>query len=140
MSKVSKRIAEAISRTRQSPAAIVERVKVRFAMALEQRRRAAGISYSELASRIETSPAYVTKLFRGDSNLTIETMVKLAVATGSDLDIQLVEAGSASRVWDVSKFAAAKLRPCNMAATASTATVYSFPAANDHWPRGELAA
>ena len=36
----------------------------------------------KLARRIGTSPAYVTKLFGGSANFTIETMVKIADALG----------------------------------------------------------
>ncbi|WP_414041529.1 helix-turn-helix domain-containing protein [Acidithiobacillus sp. M4-SHS-6] len=38
------------------------------------------ISRSELASRIETSLPYITKVMRGDANFTLETMAKIAMA------------------------------------------------------------
>jgi transcriptional regulator with XRE-family HTH domain len=49
-----------------------------------------GISRSEMARRLGTSPAYVTKIFRGDVNFTVETMVKLARAIGCGLELRLV--------------------------------------------------
>lgn len=97
--KISKRFEQALRRARASHKHLAERVKLMFSLSLEQQRRSARLSYSELASRIETSPAYITKVFRGDSNLTIETMAKLAVATGSDLDIRLVDAAESYARW-----------------------------------------
>lgn len=38
------------------------------------------ISRSALARRLDTSPAWVTQLLRGDENLTLKTLGKLAVA------------------------------------------------------------
>lgn len=126
---VSSRVRAALESAKSSPSYWVERVKLRFSVSLEQRRRAAGLTYSDLAKRLETSPAYVTKIFRGDSNLTIETMVKLALATGSEVDIRLVEANSALADWDLSKV------PTRRPQAASSTTAYSFvdiagPAAN----------
>jgi transcriptional regulator with XRE-family HTH domain len=43
-----------------------------------------GVSKTELANRIGTSPAYVTKILRGETNFTFDTMVKL----GSALDCE----------------------------------------------------
>lgn len=77
----------------------VERAKLDFAVALEQRRKSLGMNYSAIADKIGTSAAYITKVFRGDSNLTIESMVKLAHATGGRLSIQIVEASASVKVW-----------------------------------------
>jgi transcriptional regulator with XRE-family HTH domain len=49
-----------------------------FTSQLSQTIKQKGISKAELARRMETSQAYVTKVFRGDANLTIASMVKLA--------------------------------------------------------------
>lgn len=126
---VSSRVRAALESAKSSPTYWVERVKLRFSVSLEQRRRAVGLSYSDLAKRLETSPAYVTKVFRGDSNLTIETMVKLALATGSEVDIRLVEASSGLADWDLSKV------PGSAPKKATSTTNFSFvdlsgPAAN----------
>jgi plasmid maintenance system antidote protein VapI len=47
------------------------------------------ISRSELARRLQVSPAYITKIFRGDVNFTIDTMVRLARAVGGNLHLHL---------------------------------------------------
>lgn len=47
------------------------------------------ISRSELARRLETSPAYVTKILRGSANFTLASIVKLARALDCDLSVRL---------------------------------------------------
>jgi transcriptional regulator with XRE-family HTH domain len=70
----------------------VELVKMDFASALEEQRRATGVTYKQVAEALKKSPAYVSKVFRGDSNLTIESLVKFAEATGGKLEIRVVPA------------------------------------------------
>jgi transcriptional regulator with XRE-family HTH domain len=54
-----------------------------------------GVTRSELARRIGVTPAYVTKILRGQANFTLDTMVRLARALGSDLHVQIgAEAGA----------------------------------------------
>ena len=48
-----------------------------------------GVTRSELARRLGTSPAYITKILRGNANFTLATMVRLARALGADLRVQL---------------------------------------------------
>ncbi|MEM7356626.1 MAG: helix-turn-helix transcriptional regulator [Acidobacteriota bacterium] len=55
------------------------------------------ISRTELARRLGTSPAYVTKILRGNANFTLATMVKLARALGCELRLQLVPSQPSSR-------------------------------------------
>ena len=43
------------------------------------------ITKKDLADKLETSPAYITKVMRGNTNFTVESMVKIA----SSLDMQL---------------------------------------------------
>jgi transcriptional regulator with XRE-family HTH domain len=54
------------------------------------------ISRTELARRMEVSPAYITKIFRGDVNFTIDTMVRLARRVGARLHLHLVPEGIAA--------------------------------------------
>ncbi len=83
----------------------IEQAKLDFSMALESQRRAAGMTYSAIAKKIGTSAAYITKVFRGDANLTIESMVKLARSTGGRVNIQIVDEHTDAQRW-VSAFAA----------------------------------
>ena len=102
--KTSKGIQAFLEKARQSDSYWVENAKLEFALMLEHRRKMASMSLAELAKKIGTSAAYISKVFRGDSNLTIESMVKLARATGGQLDIRIVEPAPAASHWDVTKF------------------------------------
>jgi transcriptional regulator with XRE-family HTH domain len=51
------------------------------------------ISRAELARRLGVSPAYITKLFRGNANFTIGTMVRLARAVKARLHLHLTPDG-----------------------------------------------
>jgi transcriptional regulator with XRE-family HTH domain len=48
-----------------------------------------GVSRAELARRLGTSPAYVTKVLRGNANFTLATIVKLARALESEVRFRL---------------------------------------------------
>jgi transcriptional regulator with XRE-family HTH domain len=77
----------------------IERAKLDFSMALEIQRRSAGMTYSAIAKKIGTSAAYITKVFRGDANLTIESMVKLARSTGGRINIQVIDEHANAKRW-----------------------------------------
>lgn len=64
---------------------------VGFLAQVNARMQAQGMRNAELARRMGTSPAYITRLFRGSANLSVETMVKLAQAVGGSLRLELAE-------------------------------------------------
>ena len=75
-----------------------QKAKLDFAKALEQRRKYNQIQYSVIANKLSTSAAYISKVFRGDTNLTIESMVKLARATGGRIEINIVDEDGSTRL------------------------------------------
>src|SRR5271157_5898640 len=60
-----------------------------FTEELHKQAEKENISRTELARRMEVSPAYITKIFRGDVNFTIDTMVRLARRVGARLQLHL---------------------------------------------------
>lgn len=48
-----------------------------------------GVSRAELARRLGTSRAYVTKLLGGNANFTLETMTKVAMALGTVVHVHV---------------------------------------------------
>ncbi|MHB1047841.1 MAG: helix-turn-helix domain-containing protein [Thermoanaerobaculia bacterium] len=58
------------------------------------------VSRAELARRIGTSPAYVTKILRGSSNFTLSSMVRVAMALESEVRIHLSPRGAMTRWID----------------------------------------
>lgn len=87
-----------VSRARRSPA-YWARVALRdfteeLVHRLGDRPRAA------LAEGARVSPAYITKVLRGDENLTIETMAKLALAVGGKVRIHIADLDAETRWFD----------------------------------------
>jgi transcriptional regulator with XRE-family HTH domain len=64
-----------------------------------------GITKAELARRLQTSRAYITKLLQGSANLTLESLVKVARALGRKLSVKLKsKAGEEfGSIWDAKK-------------------------------------
>lgn len=65
------------SRSRQSPALLA------LGKAIRQTRLAKGISQEDLALRAEVDRSYVGRIERGDNNVAILTLAKLAKALGT---------------------------------------------------------
>lgn len=97
--KTSKAIAALLAKAKEGDSYWVEGAKLEFSIALERSRQRAGVSYKALAENLGTSPAYISKVFRGDANLTIESMVKLARAAGGQLQIAIVERKADASRW-----------------------------------------
>ncbi|MBT9521908.1 MAG: helix-turn-helix transcriptional regulator [Dechloromonas sp.] len=88
---VNKELSDFLDTAKAKDTYWVEKAKIDYAMALEKQRKAAGFSYSDIAKKIASSAAYISKVFRGDSNLTIESMVKLSRAAGGRLDVRIID-------------------------------------------------
>lgn len=97
--KISKALKSLLQEVVKDDAYWVERAKLDFATGLEKQRRSAGMSYKDVADRIRSSAAYISKVFRGDSNLTIESMVKLARASGGCLEVRVVSEADVVHSW-----------------------------------------
>lgn len=129
--KISNTLKTFIAESSKSDSYWVERAKLKFAVDLDAKLRKAGMTYAAFALKLGTSAAYITKVFRGDVNMTIESMVKLARAADSELEIRIVESVSATAKWDLSQtIQAPKLQTHT---TGLSATIINFPAANHDW-------
>ena len=60
-----------------------------------------GVSRAELARRLGTSRAYVTKLLGGDANFTLETMTKVAMALGAAVHVHVAPQNATVRWKEV---------------------------------------
>jgi len=76
-------------------------IKLDFALALENLLERNNVSKSKYASEIKSSPAYVSKVLRGDANLTIDSMVKLADALGHAVHIHLAPKDAVVRWFNI---------------------------------------
>ena len=88
-------------RREQSPAYLAERMAVILLAELNSQMKRLGMSNSDLARAASVSPAYITKLFRGPSNLSLETIAKLALAVGCQPHAHLAMQGAQVRWFDV---------------------------------------
>ena len=66
------------------------RAALDFTEAVYQRMTTLGLTKSQLAERLGTSPAYVTKILGGEANFTLKTMVRLARALEAGVAVHLV--------------------------------------------------
>lgn len=73
-----------------------EIIKLDFAVAIDNAIKSLNLSRKDVAEILQTSPAWVTKVLRGDINLTIESMAKLCNAVGQDLQIKVVAKNAAT--------------------------------------------
>jgi transcriptional regulator with XRE-family HTH domain len=90
---------ELYARSSEDADYLAEQLKVNFLAAITHRMGAQGVSKSELARRTGTTPAYITKIFSGPTNVSAQTMAKLAFALNAkvkfdfeDLPLQKAEA------------------------------------------------
>ena len=84
------RYREWVRNVENTPEFLVEAVKLAFAEELCRLLEEQGVSRSQLAERLGTSRAYVTRILRTDYNLTAETMVKVARALDARVELKLV--------------------------------------------------
>ncbi len=87
--KVGKGFTAFAKRARREDAYRSEKVIQSFVRDMLLSLDAGRVSRAELARRLGTSAAYVTKVLRGDVNFTVDTMVKLARATEMTLHLHL---------------------------------------------------
>lgn len=60
-----------------------------------------GIQRSELARRLGTSPAYVTKILRGKANFTLESLARIAHALGGEFKFHIAPRDMRTLWFDV---------------------------------------
>lgn len=124
--KIAKALGSLLADLKQTDSYWTEAAKLQFAVHLEKQRKAADLTYKAIADRIGSSAAYVSKVFRGDSNLTIESMVKLARATGGHLDVRVcsekIEVSDWSKHWN-----GESSKPVHAHQSRASAVVIEFP-------------
>ncbi|HEY8035626.1 MAG TPA: helix-turn-helix domain-containing protein [Methylobacter sp.] len=92
---------ELLANAKQRDSYWVEKAKLQFSIELNRFFIHSGMSQKALAEKMGTSTAYITKVFRGDANFTIETMVKLTRAIDGELKIHIAPAQSKTHWFDV---------------------------------------
>lgn len=80
---------------------VADHAKLDFAADIERHMESIGMTRSELAAKIGHAPSYITKVLRGDANLTIESMAKLSHALGCKLSIHVADNKAKTRWFDL---------------------------------------
>jgi transcriptional regulator with XRE-family HTH domain len=80
-----------------------EKAVLDFTQEVVNRMSDLGVSRSELATRIDVKPAFVTKILRGDNNFTLDTMTKVGRALKARLRVHLEPDGMDSDWLDFLK-------------------------------------
>lgn len=84
-----------------SPKYQAEKLSVGFISEVHKYMQENSITKAEIARRADVSPAYVTKLFNGSANLSLETMAKLALALDCQIHLHLACKDARVRWFDV---------------------------------------
>jgi transcriptional regulator with XRE-family HTH domain len=89
MIREAKWFTELFERYQNDPEYVIEELKLALAEGIEESMERKGLTRSEFARRLGTSPAYVTKLLRGTFNPTLETIARIAIALDARLQLSL---------------------------------------------------
>ena len=103
---------ERVRSIENTPEFLLEEVKLAFAEELYRLLEEQGVTRTQLAGRMGTSRAYVTRILRTDYNLTAETMVKVALALDARVSLHLHSKDTHARWIDET---AARARPAQAA-------------------------
>lgn len=80
---------ERLAAVRESPAYLTEAAVLDFTIALWDAMQSEKVSQAELARRIDSAPAYVSRVLGGADNVTLRTMVRMAHALGLRVRVDL---------------------------------------------------
>jgi len=69
----------------------VDEAKLELSEQIFQAMENKGVSEAELSRRLGVSRAYVNKVLQGDTNFTIETLVKIGIALNCEFKFEFVE-------------------------------------------------
>jgi transcriptional regulator with XRE-family HTH domain len=93
----------------QSDEFAFEVAKLDFALELKRMMEGADVRKSDLAEKLGVSRPMVSKLLRGDSNLTIETMVRACKGVGGKLFVRIGRDSCDGRFLEVARASNARL-------------------------------
>ncbi len=85
MKSTAKTFKKLFEKARQRIEYFVQGAILEFTESVVSRMNELGVSNSVLAVRLKCKPPYVTKVLRGGTNFTLESMVKIALALDSEL-------------------------------------------------------
>jgi plasmid maintenance system antidote protein VapI len=86
----TERFTDLLQRAEQSDAFQIDRRKAEISERIYQAMKQQDVSNAELARRLGKSRAYVTKLLRGTTNFTLESLVRIGRALSCEVEFELL--------------------------------------------------
>ncbi len=105
-------IKKALSKTKNTHISIVNKLSLQFAVDIEKLRIKRNLTNKQLAEKVGTSPAYITKVMQGEANYTVDTLAKFAHALDADIDIVICD--KMARSSDTTIFKMGQLNKSNL--------------------------
>ena len=99
--QIQARIRQLVESARQTQAYKAQGASLEFTEDMARLMKDQNITQSVLAARINVSPAYITKILRGGTNFTLDTMVKIADALDAEFRCHLQPAGHRTQWFDI---------------------------------------
>jgi transcriptional regulator with XRE-family HTH domain len=138
---MSNEFKEMMERARQSLTFHVEDAIMEFTEDMVTEMEKQDVNRSELARRIDSSPAYVTKILRGSTNFTLESMVKIARALGCRYRCHLEPDGCETKWIDVARtrscYEYTKLKPIAWTSVVNEPFTFDKPFSNSEYQEKE---
>lgn len=88
--RTSEQFADLLQRAEQSDVFHIDRLKLEISERIYAAMKQHGTSNAELARRLGKSRAYVTKLLRGTTNFTLESLVRIGRALSCEVEFELL--------------------------------------------------
>ncbi|MEY8241472.1 MAG: helix-turn-helix transcriptional regulator [Cycloclasticus sp.] len=88
-----------IKRSKNSFEYRLAKVQNHFALRIETLMKEKGFKQKDLANEISAKPAYVSRILRGDTNVSIKTMLKLAEALDAEVHLNLMPKNDEKIHW-----------------------------------------
>jgi transcriptional regulator with XRE-family HTH domain len=83
------------TRLNAAPLGSAAQLTIAFLLDISARQQALGLGNAELARRMGTTPAYITRLYQTSANLSLHTMARLASAVGGTVQVGVDSAAPA---------------------------------------------
>lgn len=116
---MTKKYRKLIESAERSPIYWAEAAWLQFTGDLYELMEAQNVTRAELARRVGVSPAYITKVFRGTVNLTLESMCKLTLALNASPRVHVAPTNKLTRWNDVPRTNVVRSRRTHRSETAA---------------------
>lgn len=87
----AERFAKLGERLRKDGSLQIDEAKLELSEQIFQAMETKGISEAELSRRLNVSRAYINKVLQGDTNFTIETLVKIGIALDCEFKFEFTD-------------------------------------------------